>query len=75
MYNSVLPSRWHGRQHTFSTVTKSAACNNVSPEMSSTIRDTVGSFGFDTGGSGGGVDFWEESVAVVKNLEVVAVLW
>jgi hypothetical protein len=41
--------------------------------MSSTIRDTVASFDFDAGG-GGGVDLGEESVAVAKNLELVAAL-
>lgn len=56
---------------TFSRVTRSAACNNVNPEISFTMRDTVASFVL---GRCAGIGVEEGSVAVVKHLESVAVL-
>ena len=49
-----------GRRRTLRSVTRSAACNNVSPEMSSTIFVSRGSEEPDGGGGGDG----EEEAAV-----------
>lgn len=52
--------------HTFNSVTRSAACSNVKPEISSTIRPILGS----EGATGGG-DVEEEVAvaAVVRHLD------
>ena len=58
---------------TFSSDTRSEACSNVRPEISSTICFTLGSVVVWAVG-GGGVDLEEGSAAVAKHLDVVAIL-
>ena len=51
--------------HTFNKVTRSAAWSSVSPDISSTILEILGSVG--RGGGGGAVDWEGCSVAVANH--------
>jgi len=53
---------------TFNRDTRSAACKSVRPEMSSTIREILGS----AGGGGGGADEDACAVSVASHLERLA---
>ena len=55
------------RRHTLRSATKSAACNSVSPEMSSTIFEILGSE--EVAGGGGGVEEDAAVEAVARHLE------
>ena len=58
------------KKHTFNSVTRSAACSNVNPEISSTIRFNVGSFDTEldpaAGGSEDGVEDVETASAAKR---------
>jgi len=57
----------------FNCVTRSAACNSVNPEMSSTIRVMLGSCD-DFAGGGGGTEDDASAAAVARNLEQLRIL-